>query len=55
MTRPAKDGVSGTGAGSLSAASMFESLSNELFNNEPHKVSYLSHFNVDYFLSLEQA
>ena len=39
LTRPAVDGVNGSGAGALSAASMFGSLSNEMFDQEPHKVS----------------
>merc|ERR1719253_2225304 len=40
VTRPAIDGVVGTGAGSLSGAAMFSSLSNELFDSEPHKVVF---------------
>ena len=40
-TRPAVDGVDGTGAGQESAAAMFGSLSNELFDGEPHKVRRL--------------
>lgn len=39
VTRPAIDGVDGTGAGSISAAAMFSTLSNDLFDQEPHKVS----------------
>ena len=42
VTRPAVDGVDGTGAGALSAAAMFDSLSNELFDSEPNKVSLFS-------------
>jgi len=38
VTRPAVDGVDGTGAGALSAAAMFDSLSNELFDSESNKV-----------------
>lgn len=38
-TRPAVDGVDGTGAGSISAASMFDNLANEMFDSEPNKVS----------------
>ena len=38
-TRPAIDGVGGSGSGALSAASMFGSLANDLFDQEPHKVS----------------
>ena len=37
-TRPAVDGVEGTGAGAESAAAIFGSLSNQLFDGEPHKV-----------------
>lgn len=40
VTRPGTDGVDGTGAGSMSAASMFSSLSNEMFDGEPHKVVF---------------
>ena len=38
MTRPGLDGVDGTGAGAMSAAVMFSSLANDLFDQEPHKV-----------------
>lgn len=34
------DGVGGTGAGSMSAAAMFGTLANNLFDMEPNKVSY---------------
>ena len=39
VARPVTDGVGGIGAGSLSAAKIFASLANELFNKEPNKVS----------------
>jgi chitinase len=39
VTRPAVDGVDGTGEGTVSAAAMFRSLSNDLFEGEPNKVS----------------
>ena len=38
LTRPGLDGVDGTGAGAMSAAIMFSSLANDLFDQEPHKV-----------------
>ena len=38
VTRPGLDGVDGTGAGATSAAAMFSSLANDLFDQEPHKV-----------------
>ena len=47
ITRPAVDGVGGSGAGALSAASMFDSLSNEMFDQEPHKVSNVRPTNQD--------
>jgi len=47
VTRPAVDGVDGTGAGALSAAAMFDSLSNELFDSEPNKVSLFSTWTHD--------
>merc|ERR1712194_862021 len=37
VTRPGLDGVDGTGAGATSAAAMFSSLANDLFDQEPHK------------------
>ena len=40
VTRPAVDGIDGTGAGALSAASMFGSLANDMFDSEPHKVVF---------------
>merc|ERR1712085_85873 len=40
MTRPGLDGVDGTGAGAMSAAVMFSSLANDLFDQEPHKVVF---------------
>jgi len=40
VTRPAVDGVGGTGAGSMSSAAMFGTLANSLFDMEPNKVSY---------------
>ena len=39
VTRPVTDGVGGIGAGSLSAAVIYASLANDLFNKEPNKVS----------------
>ena len=42
VTRPGVDGVGGTGVGAMSAAAMFGTLSNGLFDNEPHKVSFSS-------------
>mmetsp|Transcript_9643 Transcript_9643/g.20363 ORF Transcript_9643/g.20363 Transcript_9643/m.20363 type:complete len:210 (-) Transcript_9643:424-1053(-) len=39
-TRPGVDGVDGTGAGATSAAVMFSSLANDLFDQEPHKVVF---------------
>lgn len=39
MTMPVSDGVDGTGLGSISAAVMFASLANDMFNREPNKVS----------------
>merc|ERR1712194_68369 len=40
VTRPGLDGVDGTGAGAMSAAAMFSSLANDLFDQEPHKVVF---------------
>lgn len=40
VTRPAIDGVEAAGAGALSAADMFASLSNELFDKQAHKVVF---------------
>ncbi|KAL7547170.1 hypothetical protein ACHAWF_010489 [Thalassiosira exigua] len=37
VTRPAVDGVNSSGVGSMSAATIFESLSNDLFDMEPNK------------------
>lgn len=42
VTRPMTDGVGGTGAGAMSAALLFSSLANDLFANEPSKVSSTS-------------
>jgi hypothetical protein len=39
VTRPAVDGVDDSVVGAMSAAVMFGSLSNELFDGQPHKVS----------------
>ena len=39
-TRPAVDGIDGTGVGALSAADMFKGLANDLFDSEPHKVVF---------------
>ena len=40
VTRPAADGVAGTGSGAMSAAVIFSSLSNDLFDSQPSKVRY---------------
>jgi chitinase len=40
VTRPGVDGVAGTGAGSMSAASLFGLLANDLFAEEPSKVIF---------------
>jgi hypothetical protein len=40
VTRPATDGVNGSGAGSMSALSIFNNLSNDMFPSEPHKVVF---------------
>lgn len=40
VTRPMTDGVGGTGAGAMSAALLFTSLANDLFAQEPNKVSF---------------
>eukprot|EP00804_Cyclotella_cryptica_P013618 CCRYP_012959-RA/>CCRYP_012959-RA protein AED:0.23 eAED:0.23 QI:79/1/1/1/1/1/5/123/765 len=40
VTRPAVDGVDGTGAGSMSAVSIFNNLSNDMFQGKPHKVVF---------------
>ena len=39
VTRPAL-GVDGSGGGQMSAAALFGSLSNDLFDSEPNKVSF---------------
>ena len=39
VTRPAIDGVDKSGSGALSAAVMFSSLANDMFDSEPNKVS----------------
>jgi hypothetical protein len=39
VTKAHVDGVGGTGAGAMSAASLFSSLANDMFNMEPNKVS----------------
>ena len=39
VTRPATDGFSGSGAGAMSAATLFSSLASDMFNQEPNKVS----------------
>lgn len=51
VTRPGIDGVGGTGAGSMSAAALFSSLANDMFNRQPNKVS--SVFRPDIYGSLE--
>ena len=43
VTRPAIDGVANSGAGAMSAASIFSSLADDLFPGRPNKVSSLSH------------
>jgi hypothetical protein len=50
VTRPAVDGIAGTGSGAMSAAVMFTSLSNDLFASQPNKVSDL--FIVDSSMNL---
>ena len=40
VTRAQTDGISGSGAGSISAVTLFSSLANELFNMKPHKVVF---------------
>ncbi|KAL3799917.1 hypothetical protein ACHAW5_006648 [Stephanodiscus triporus] len=40
VTMPVSDGVDGTGRGSISAAVMFASLANDMFNSEPNKVVF---------------
>ena len=39
VTRPMTDGVGGTGAGAMSAGALFSSLANNLFDQQPNKVS----------------
>ena len=38
LTRPHVDGVGGIGSGSQSAISMYDNLSNDMFESEPNKV-----------------
>ncbi|KAL7548776.1 hypothetical protein ACHAWF_012027 [Thalassiosira exigua] len=40
VTRPALDGIDGTGMGTQSAAEIFGSLSNDMFDQEPNKVVF---------------
>jgi len=40
VTRPGLDGVDGTGSGADSAAGIFSSLANDLFDREPNKVVF---------------
>jgi len=40
VTRAHVDGIEGSGVGALSAASMFKSLSNDMFDSEPEKVVF---------------
>ena len=40
VTRAQTDGVAGTGAGSISAGTLFSSLANDMFNMQPHKVVF---------------
>ena len=40
VTRAQTDGISGSGAGSISAGTLFSSLANEMFNMKPHKVVF---------------
>ena len=42
VTRPVTYGVDGAAPGGISAASLFSSLANDMFNREPNKVSKLS-------------
>jgi hypothetical protein len=39
VTRPAIDGVAGSGSGAMSAVSIFSSLANDMFSSRPNKVS----------------
>ncbi len=39
VTRPVTDGVGGAGAGAMSAGALFSSLANNLFDQQPNKVS----------------
>jgi hypothetical protein len=41
VTRPANDGIAGTGSGAMSAASIFSSLANDMFPAQPNKVSLI--------------
>ena len=41
VTRPALDGIAGTGSGAVSAASIFSSLANDIFPAQPNKVSVI--------------
>ena len=40
VTRPAVDGINGTGAGSIKAVSIFATLANEMFQGRPNKVVF---------------
>ena len=40
VTRPGVDGVSGTGAGSMSATDLFGNLASDMFEEEPNKVIF---------------
>lgn len=40
VSRPALDGIDGTGSGSMSAATLFDMLANDMFNEEPNKVMF---------------
>jgi hypothetical protein len=40
ITRPAADGISGTGSGSVSALSHYTTLTNEIFGGDPTKVVF---------------
>lgn len=45
ITRPVIDGFANAGTGSVSTASVYTNLANDLFNFEPEKVSYCARIN----------
>ena len=53
LTRPAVDGVDGSGAGQFRAIDMYSDLANVMFEGEPHKVSYLDpSYMLSFFMTL---